>query len=441
MKVTRAGDHASGREPRCCSARARASASASPRTSARGQPRSPPRRHGGHRRLARVRVRAVQARLHAPRRRRVQRCLARRVDRRQALSAGAPADGPWLSSLAVIARRSSPRASSPWRSARPRCRSSSSTCRRTAASSRRAPIRPIASACAQGRSRRSSPKTAGIVARCAQAEGTFVVTREGKGEIAVLVAPAAGLGGMTGPPGASRATSASRFARRQSSRRPIAHGTPSRSSSRVRSPRPPSRRPPPPRSPSTPTRASPRSRSRPRTRSRPRRPTDTYSYCNPPLDAKVRAATCVFSGPQKWRTDAGAEAVGGIARAKLPFWLFAMQTASDPVALKGMTQLFTLARRLARDGFTPDHARGDHRAAGGRRGARSHGRGRRRRGGRRPDRAVRLHAERRHSVDPRRRAAHRPGEAAREGHAHRDDEEAAAEGRASHRRLPPHEAR
>jgi hypothetical protein len=80
---------------------------------------------------------------------------------------------------------------------------------------------------------------------------------------------------------------------------------------------------------------------------------EIYSYCNPPLDAKVRAATCVFSGPQKWRTDAGAEAIGGIARAKLPFWLFAMQTATDPVALKGMTQLFTLARRLTRDGFTP----------------------------------------------------------------------------------------
>ena len=85
----------------------------------------------------------------------------------------------------------------------------------------------------------------------------------------------------------------------------------------------------------------------------PESPVDLYSYCDPPLDAKMHEAICVFSGPQKWRTEGGAEAVGGIARSKLPFWLFTMQGANDPVALKGVTQLFTLARRLGRDGFTP----------------------------------------------------------------------------------------
>ncbi len=195
------------------------------------------------------------------------------------------------------------------------------------------------------------PPTAGVVARCAPAEGTFVITRDGKGEIAVLVAPAAVLGGMTGlqehardfsipfaltvlAP-ADRAWDAKQVL--LASQIPEANITtaaapeiPLDPESRVAA-----------LSFETPNALTPETGA------------DIYSYCNPPLDAKVRAATCVFSGPQKWRVDGGAEAIGGIARAKLPFWLFAMQTASDPVALKGMTQLFTLARRLTRDGFTP----------------------------------------------------------------------------------------
>jgi hypothetical protein len=80
-------------------------------------------------------------------------------------------------------------------------------------------------------------------------------------------------------------------------------------------------------------------------------PADVFSYCEPPLDAAT-ATVCVFSGPQKWRVD-GAEVVAGLARAKLPFWLFALQGVSEPVALKLETQLITLARRLRRDGFEP----------------------------------------------------------------------------------------
>jgi len=195
------------------------------------------------------------------------------------------------------------------------------------------------------------PETAGVLARCAQAEGTFVVSREGKGEIAVMVAPATGLGGMTGLQELARdfsiplaitvlAPTDRAWDAKQvllASQIPEANITtasapdiPLDSESRVAA-----------LSFETPNAIVPETGA------------DIYSYCNPPLDAKVRAATCVFSGPQRWRTDAGAETIGGIARARLPFWLFAMQSASDPVALKGMTQLFTLARRLSRDGFTP----------------------------------------------------------------------------------------
>lgn len=80
-------------------------------------------------------------------------------------------------------------------------------------------------------------------------------------------------------------------------------------------------------------------------------PADVFSFCEPSLDTAT-SSVCVFSGAQKWQTD-GARAVGGIARSKLPFWLFAFQGVSEPVVLKLETQLLTLARRLRRDGFEP----------------------------------------------------------------------------------------
>lgn len=195
------------------------------------------------------------------------------------------------------------------------------------------------------------PDTAGVVSRCAQADATLIVLREGKGDIVVMVAPGAALGGMTGLQELARDASiplaatvlaptdrawdakqvllASQIAEANITTA-SAPEIPVETDSRVAA-----------LSFETPNALTPETQS------------EIFSYCSPPLDAQVRAATCVFSGPQKWRTDAGAEAIGGIARAKLPFWLFAMQTASDPVALKGMTQLFTLARRLGREGFAP----------------------------------------------------------------------------------------
>lgn len=79
---------------------------------------------------------------------------------------------------------------------------------------------------------------------------------------------------------------------------------------------------------------------------------DVYSYCEPPLEDRRAEAVCIFSGPQRWKP-ASAEAVGGLARAKLPFWLFAMDGVGDPIALKKEADLVGLARRLRRGGFEP----------------------------------------------------------------------------------------
>lgn len=76
-----------------------------------------------------------------------------------------------------------------------------------------------------------------------------------------------------------------------------------------------------------------------------------FSFCDPPLN-EATASLCVFSGPQKWRIE-GADSVAGIARAKMPFWLFGLQNVGEPAALKRATQMVTLARRLHRDGFEP----------------------------------------------------------------------------------------
>jgi hypothetical protein len=195
------------------------------------------------------------------------------------------------------------------------------------------------------------PPTAGVVSRCSPADGTLVISRDGKGEIAVMAAPAAGLGGMTGLQELAReislplATTALAPADRAWDAKQVllASQIPDANITTAAAPEIPLE---------PDSRVAALSFETPNALT-PETGADIYSYCNPPLDANVRAATCVFSGPQKWRVEAGAEAIGGIARAKLPFWLFAMQTASDPVALKAMTQLFTLARRLGRDRFTP----------------------------------------------------------------------------------------
>jgi hypothetical protein len=192
---------------------------------------------------------------------------------------------------------------------------------------------------------------AGTLVRCAQGDGTMAVTRDGKGELAVMIAPAAAVGGLQGllelardngvsvttytVPPADRSWDAKQVL--------LASQVPEATVNVAAAPDVPV---------DNDARVAALSFETANALI-PETPENTYSYCDPPLDAKMREATCVFSGAQKWRTESGAEAVGGLARAKLPFWLFIMQTASDPNALKGMTQLLTLARRLARDHFTP----------------------------------------------------------------------------------------
>ena len=79
---------------------------------------------------------------------------------------------------------------------------------------------------------------------------------------------------------------------------------------------------------------------------------DTFSYCEPPIVDATRESVCLFSGEPTLRPTSG-EAVGAAASAKLPFWLFGMQGANDPVALRQAAMLATLARRLKHEKFEP----------------------------------------------------------------------------------------
>jgi hypothetical protein len=81
-------------------------------------------------------------------------------------------------------------------------------------------------------------------------------------------------------------------------------------------------------------------------------PDGVFSYCDPPLE-NARSALCIFSGKQKWGAHAAGPGAAGIASAKLPFWLFALQGVSDPPALKLEAQLLGFSRRLVLVGFEP----------------------------------------------------------------------------------------
>ena len=81
-------------------------------------------------------------------------------------------------------------------------------------------------------------------------------------------------------------------------------------------------------------------------------PADVYSFCEPTLDDKTTDAVCAFSGAPSWRISKP-DAVGGIARSKPPFWLFAMQGVNEPAGLKRELELVSLARRLKKDRFEP----------------------------------------------------------------------------------------
>lgn len=192
------------------------------------------------------------------------------------------------------------------------------------------------------------PLTEGTIAYCAEGESTILAKREGQGELQVFAAPAATLGGLFGlreiaresgltlaavdVPAKDRAWDAKQVL--------LASQIPEALMNTASTPDVPNDDQPRVVSLSFETANA----------LTPDLPDDVYSYCEPTLDAKVVDALCVFSGPQRWRTT-GAEAVGGLARAKLPSWLFTLHGLTDPVALKGMTQIFSLARRGTREGF------------------------------------------------------------------------------------------
>lgn len=79
---------------------------------------------------------------------------------------------------------------------------------------------------------------------------------------------------------------------------------------------------------------------------------EIYSYCEPSIGDATREALCIFGGEQRWKPSTS-EAVGAVARSKLPFWLFGLQNVNDPVALKVAIDLATFARRMKHEGFEP----------------------------------------------------------------------------------------
>ena len=79
----------------------------------------------------------------------------------------------------------------------------------------------------------------------------------------------------------------------------------------------------------------------------------TQSACIP--QEKTRhEEVCIYSGPQRWRTPPGIEGGAfGLARSKLPIWLFSMGPVNHPVAITNLAKLLRVARALVRQGFTP----------------------------------------------------------------------------------------
>jgi hypothetical protein len=81
-------------------------------------------------------------------------------------------------------------------------------------------------------------------------------------------------------------------------------------------------------------------------------PASVVVACDPPLDRAtgVRATICATSASVAWWRKDG---VASGARAALPLWLSPLEPHREPDAIARIPELLTLARRLARDGFTP----------------------------------------------------------------------------------------
>lgn len=79
---------------------------------------------------------------------------------------------------------------------------------------------------------------------------------------------------------------------------------------------------------------------------------EVFSFCEPILSDTSLDAMCVFTGPHAWKISSS-ESVAGVARAKLPFWLFGLQEAKEPAAMKVAADVVTFTRRMKRLGFEP----------------------------------------------------------------------------------------
>jgi hypothetical protein len=192
----------------------------------------------------------------------------------------------------------------------------------------------------------------GTIGRCAQAEGVVVVSRLGTGELTVLVAPAARLGGelglrelltgaglapsALGVPAADRAWDAKQLL--------IASAVPESIIDSASAPDVPKFAEGRVAALSLETEAA----------LSPEVAAGGASACIPALDTHPHEAICVFSSEPRWRSPGGdATPVGGLARAKLPFWLYTMKAVTDRAALEAMAKLFAIARNLGRQGFAP----------------------------------------------------------------------------------------
>lgn len=81
---------------------------------------------------------------------------------------------------------------------------------------------------------------------------------------------------------------------------------------------------------------------------------NVHSSCAVGEERSALEDACVFSGPQRWRTPGGLRtAVGGLARAKLPFWLYALQDVRERLAIERIRKVLGVARALTQRGFAP----------------------------------------------------------------------------------------
>lgn len=74
--------------------------------------------------------------------------------------------------------------------------------------------------------------------------------------------------------------------------------------------------------------------------------------CSPSLGGGPRDLVCVQAWPQGWR-QTGVAGAGGLAEARLPYWLSFFASVDDPSGLAAELSMLALARRLGAERFEP----------------------------------------------------------------------------------------